>query len=456
MPGINGKRKRADVYGDGELVALHRARVVEWSPTAVTALAATADGTVVAVARESGSIELWNTEHWQCMKVRWPYSKLAGVKKRTGHGHNHLVHLQRIPGKENSAISCLAWTFDKSSGRWRLFSGGLDGLLTEWDLTSLQASTVSDSNGGAVWSLAVDPQQGRPILPSHTTISAPSAHALSVSLSISRFTLLTCLFKIYWQDTGAGAMHAVKAAATTSKLHSIQSALSDCKVQCHGQPAGSPHCVAVACDDGALRIFEAQDGVPGLQYAKTFQRTEGRVLSAAWHPDSSTIITGTSTGVIHAWEVSSNRELLRITAGLVTNTFAFYKSHLALMLLCKRMPGPSPLYALQQLAQITPDDRTHPSTRPDCLTKPDSCFGSQAMARVLSCVSGPSWCCLMAPWSVVTALALCSSGTASMAPCCKLSASTRLMSWQSLLPQMETPFLPLALMSRYVGSWTRH
>ena len=82
MPGINGKRKRADVYVDGELVALHRARVVEWSPTAVTALAATADGTVVAVARESGSIELWNTEHWQCMKVRWPYSNLAGVKKR--------------------------------------------------------------------------------------------------------------------------------------------------------------------------------------------------------------------------------------------------------------------------------------------------------------------------------------------------------------------------------------
>ena len=80
MPGINGKRKRADVYVDGELVALHRARVVEWSPTAVTALAATADGTVVAVARESGSIELWTTEHWQCIKVRWCHSKLVGLQ----------------------------------------------------------------------------------------------------------------------------------------------------------------------------------------------------------------------------------------------------------------------------------------------------------------------------------------------------------------------------------------
>ncbi len=69
MPGVNGKRKRPDAFLDGELVALHRARVVDWSPTAITAIAATTDGTVLAVARESGSIELWNTEHWQCIKV---------------------------------------------------------------------------------------------------------------------------------------------------------------------------------------------------------------------------------------------------------------------------------------------------------------------------------------------------------------------------------------------------
>lgn len=140
--------------------------------------------------------------------------------------------------------------------------------------------------------------------------------------------------------------------------------------------AGSPQRVAVACDDGALRNFEAQDGVPGLQYAKTFQRTEGRVLCAAWHPDSSTIVTGTSTGVMHAWEVSSNRELLRITAGLATNASAVYTSHPSLKLLCKCMPGPSPLYALQQLAQITTDDCKHLSTHPDCLTKADSRFGT--------------------------------------------------------------------------------
>ena len=79
--------------------------------------------------------------------------------------------------------------------------------------------------------------------------------------------------------------------------------------------AGSSQRIAVACDDGALRIFEAQDGVAGLQYVKTLPRTEGRVLSAAWHPDRNTIVTGTSSGVMHVWELASNRELLRMTAG---------------------------------------------------------------------------------------------------------------------------------------------
>ena len=159
MPGV-GKRKRAEAFSDGDLVALHRARVVEWSPTAVTALAATADGTVVAVARESGSIEMWDTEHWQCIKVS-NHLCCKGFSCPLRLSCDDAKLLQRIPGKENSAISCLAWTFDKSSGRWRLFSGGLDGLLTEWDLTELQLGSVSDSFGGAIWSLAVKPQQGR-------------------------------------------------------------------------------------------------------------------------------------------------------------------------------------------------------------------------------------------------------------------------------------------------------
>ena len=55
---------------DSELMRLHRARFVAWSPTAIVALAATGDGTLLAAARESGDIELWETDTWTCTLVR--------------------------------------------------------------------------------------------------------------------------------------------------------------------------------------------------------------------------------------------------------------------------------------------------------------------------------------------------------------------------------------------------
>ena len=56
--------------GATNLIALHRARMFDWRPTAVTALAGTADGTVLAAARESGNLELWRTDHWTLGAVR--------------------------------------------------------------------------------------------------------------------------------------------------------------------------------------------------------------------------------------------------------------------------------------------------------------------------------------------------------------------------------------------------
>ena len=141
------------------MVALHRARIVEWSPTAITALAATADGTVVAAARESGSLEIWNTEHWQCIKVARDQSPLVKLACLAPTVYTRIHFPQRIPGRKHAALSSLAWTQERSSGRWRLFSGGLDGLLTEWDLGALRPGPISDSFGGAVWSLAVEPSQ---------------------------------------------------------------------------------------------------------------------------------------------------------------------------------------------------------------------------------------------------------------------------------------------------------
>jgi WD40 repeat protein len=51
----------------------------------------------------------------------------------------------------------MAWVQDPVDGSHRLFTGGMDGTLTEWDLNSRRAKHVGDSYGGAVWAIAAEP-----------------------------------------------------------------------------------------------------------------------------------------------------------------------------------------------------------------------------------------------------------------------------------------------------------
>lgn len=69
-----GKRRRRTSGSDtpetrSSLLALHRARFVKWTPTPVVAMKASADGTVLALARASGDLEIWDTEYWTLVQV---------------------------------------------------------------------------------------------------------------------------------------------------------------------------------------------------------------------------------------------------------------------------------------------------------------------------------------------------------------------------------------------------
>ncbi|CAL8461915.1 g1446 [Coccomyxa elongata] len=198
-----------------DLVALHRVRFVPWQPTAAIASAATADGSLLAVARENGSIELWETATWTCF--------------------------QRLPGREEASVSCMAWAQDPVDGSERLFTGGLDGALTEWDLRTRRPRHVGDSFGGAVWAMAAEPR---------------------------------------------GQMK-----------------------------EGDAPRVAVACDDGVLRVFTAEGLSPGLAYHRSMPALGSRLLSVAWHPSGQSVLVGTAISTMHAWHLASSRELMRINIG---------------------------------------------------------------------------------------------------------------------------------------------
>lgn len=79
--------------------------------------------------------------------------------------------------------------------------------------------------------------------------------------------------------------------------------------------AGELPRLAAACDDGCVRLFSVDAGVPGAAYAKSLPRVEGRVLAVAWHAEGKLLASAGTDGCIHVWQLDGNRELLRITAG---------------------------------------------------------------------------------------------------------------------------------------------
>ena len=89
MPSV--KRKRPAEVEDQEegCLALHCGKFVPWRPTAVLALAATGDGSVVALARESGDIEIWDTEIWHCIKASTPGSAAAAFGEHVSNMSAH-------------------------------------------------------------------------------------------------------------------------------------------------------------------------------------------------------------------------------------------------------------------------------------------------------------------------------------------------------------------------------
>lgn len=106
---------------------VHRVRFFEYMPSGIKALAFNRHTDRLAVARDQGSLEIFNFSDNYCQE-------------------------KVIPGRDGRSVEALCWVGS------RLFSAGLDGVITEYDLENLKPKYTLEAYGGPMWSLRSNPQ----------------------------------------------------------------------------------------------------------------------------------------------------------------------------------------------------------------------------------------------------------------------------------------------------------
>ncbi|OMJ18498.1 U3 small nucleolar RNA-associated protein 4 [Smittium culicis] len=145
---------------------IHRCRFADYQPQAINSIAhspSTWKGKkYMAVGRASGNIELWAFENKYFLEKTIPGPVGIGLESLIWTHQTKLTEedelLYDTPEEQIVAINNLV------SAPPRLFSSTTNGAIIEWDTSSLLPKKAVDTNGGAVWRLAVNN--------SHTTIAS--------------------------------------------------------------------------------------------------------------------------------------------------------------------------------------------------------------------------------------------------------------------------------------------
>uniref|UniRef100_A0A672YH91 Uncharacterized protein n=1 Tax=Sphaeramia orbicularis TaxID=375764 RepID=A0A672YH91_9TELE len=106
---------------------VHRVRFFDYMPSAIRAMAFNSRSERLALARADGAVEVFNfSDNYYQEKV--------------------------VPGQDGRAVEALCWVGQ------RLFSAGLNGEITEYDLENLRPKYTMDAYGGPIWTISSNTQ----------------------------------------------------------------------------------------------------------------------------------------------------------------------------------------------------------------------------------------------------------------------------------------------------------
>lgn len=254
---------------------VHRVRFFDYMPSAIRAMAFNSHMERLAVARADGSVEIFNfADNYFQEKV--------------------------IPGQDGRAIEALCWV-----GR-RLFSAGLDGEITEYDLENLRPRYSVEAYGGPIWTIRSN---------SHGTLLAAGCEDGTVKM----FEILEeriqfqrnldrqkgRVISLSWHPSGAqiaaGMMDMVRIFDTETghATHRLLvergvGASKNRDVVVWSVAFLSDHTIISGDSAGKVQIW---DGVTGT-LIRTNLVTKWDVLVLSLSPDESSVIAGTSEGTI--------------------------------------------------------------------------------------------------------------------------------------------------------------